>query len=117
MPKKRAFADDPGNALIAAWPRFCSAGKAGRSGAAQSRKEGAMKHVKGIWRAALVAGAVAAAGAAIGAAPGQTQGTLKSGGFHSRAGTNADTETPLKETHPTIAPHINPKARTLRTKA
>src|SRR6266851_1049799 len=116
MPKKRAFAADPGSAPIAAWPRSCSAGKAGRSGAAQSRKEGAMKHVKGIWRAALVAGAVAAAAASIGAADAQTQGTIKIGVLHSLSGTMAISETTLKDTILMMVDDINKKGGLLGKK-
>src|SRR5580700_4478264 len=114
MPKKRAFAADPGSALIADWPRSCSAGKAGRSGAAQSRKEGAMRHVKGICRAALAAGAIAAA--AIGAADAQTQGTIKIGVLHSLSGTMAISETTLKDTILMMVDDINKKGGLLGKK-
>jgi len=67
-----------------------------------------MKHVKGIWRAALVAGAVAAA-AAIGSADAQTQGTIKIGVLHSLSGTMAISETTLKDTILMMVDDINKK--------
>src|SRR5437667_11401370 len=74
-----------------------------------------MKHVKGIWRAALVAGAVAAA-AAIGSADAQTQGTIKIGVLHSLSGTMAISETTLKDTILMMVDDINKKGGLLGKK-
>src|SRR5205807_3264432 len=78
-----------------------------------------MKHVKGICRAALVAGAVTAA-AAIGRADAQTapgaQGTIKIGVLHSLSGTMAISETTLKDTILMMVDDINKKGGLLGKK-
>ena len=75
-----------------------------------------MRHVKGIRRAALVAGMVAAAAAPIGVADAQTQGTIKIGVLHSLSGTMAISETTLKDTILMMVDDINKKGGLLGKK-
>src|ERR1700726_4138471 len=73
-----------------------------------------MRHVKGICRAALVAGGIGAA--PIGAADAQTQGTIKIGVLHSLSGTMAISETTLKDTILMMVDDVNKKGGLLGKK-
>ncbi len=75
-----------------------------------------MRHVKGICRAAMLAGMVAAAAATVGPADAQTQGTIKIGVLHSLSGTMAISETTLKDTILMMVDDINKKGGLLGKK-
>jgi urea transport system substrate-binding protein len=75
-----------------------------------------MRHVKGICRAAMLAGMVAAAAATVAPADAQTQGTIKIGVLHSLSGTMAISETTLKDTILMMVDDINKKGGLLGKK-
>jgi urea transport system substrate-binding protein len=75
-----------------------------------------MRHVKGIRRAAMLAGMVAAAAATVAPADAQTQGTIKIGVLHSLSGTMAISETTLKDTILMMVDDINKKGGLLGKK-